>query len=148
MHHKLVTYIDAVAHDSSRRSRRKATPPSPSKEFYNEDSFCISSEDGIIADYARYVDASSGTPSFWRQYQLLVKRDVAMAARDPAMYYLQFLMNLVLGLFIGAVFFKIIDYEEKLFIIVSGAIVWLTFTVAYIQVFKVRAPPCLTAYHG
>lgn len=86
----------------------------------------------------RYVDSSSGKPSFWRQYMLLVKRDVAMAARDPAMYYLQFLMNLVLGLFIGAVFFKIIEYEEKLLIIVSGSIVWITFTVAYIQVFKVR----------
>lgn len=92
----------------------------------------------------RYVDSSSGKPSFWRQYQLLVKRDVAMAARDPAMYYLQFLMNLVLGLFIGAVFFKIIEYEEKLLIIVSGSIVWITFTVAYVQVFKVRT--CCASY--
>lgn len=87
----------------------------------------------------RYVDASSGQSSFWRQYLILVKRDVAIAARDPAMYYLQFLMNLVLGLFIGAVFFKIIEYENKLLIIVSGSIVWITFTVAYIQVFKVSA---------
>ena len=104
----------------------------------------------------RYVDSSSGKPSFWRQYILLVKRDVAMAARDPAMYYLQFLMNLVLGLFIGAVFFKIIEYEEKLLIIVSGSIVWITFTVAYIQVFKVctyvravpRTSPCVAACQG
>lgn len=87
----------------------------------------------------RYVDASSGQSSFWRQYLVLLKRDVAIAARDPAMYYLQFLMNLVLGLFIGAVFFKIIEYEEKLLIIVSGSLVWITFTVAYIQVFKVSA---------
>lgn len=91
----------------------------------------------------RYVDASSGQSSFWRQYLVLLKRDVAIAARDPAMYYLQFLMNLVLGLFIGAVFFKIIEYEEKKLIIVSGSIVWITFTVAYIQVFKVSALPSI-----
>jgi hypothetical protein len=58
-------------------------------------------------DYARYVDNSNGKTSFWRQYYILVSRNFILAARDPALYYLQFVLTLMFGFLIGAAFLRL-----------------------------------------
>ena len=84
------------------------------------------------------MDASTGRASFWRQYSILVMRDVAMAARDPALYYIQFALVLLFGFLVGAAFLRTKYNIDKSLANVSGGLLWLVFMMAYIQIFKVR----------
>eukprot|EP01041_Mallomonas_annulata_P005158 gene5158-10306_t len=87
--------------------------------------------------YACFVDDSHGASSFWRQYYTLVKRDFILAARDPALYYLQMFLCLSFGFLIGAAFFQM-KYEIGSKINnPSGALLWIVMMVSYIQIFKV-----------
>ena len=91
----------------------------------------------IIQEYDRFVDHGLGKASFLRQYYTLVMRDMTVALRDPALYYLQFILVLFFGFLVGAVFtntkFVIdINLSSK-----SGGILWVVYMMAYMQIFKV-----------
>ena len=77
-------------------------------------------------------------------------RDVAMAARDPALYYIQFALVLLFGFLVGAAFLRTKYNIDKSLANVSGGLLWLVFMMAYIQIFKVRYASCpesVTASH-
>jgi hypothetical protein len=97
----------------------------------------VGTVDDSNPDHVRYVDASTGRSSFWRQYSTLVMRDVAMAARDPALYYIQFALVLLFGFLVGAAFLRTKYNIDKSLANVSGGLLWLVFMMAYIQIFKV-----------
>ena len=91
----------------------------------------------IIQEYDRFVDHGLGKTSFLRQYYTLVMRDMTAALRDPALYYLQFILVLFFGFLVGAVFtntkFVIdINLSSK-----SGGLLWVVYMMAYMQIFKV-----------
>ena len=93
--------------------------------------------DVIIQEYDRFVDHGLGKTSFLRQYYTLVMRDITVALRDPALYYLQFILVLFFGFLVGAVFtntkFVIdINLSSK-----SGGLLWVVYMMAYMQIFKV-----------
>lgn len=98
----------------------------------------MGSEEGIETDHARYVDASQGTTDFWRQYTTLVLRDLSVFARDPALYYLQFVLIAIFGFFVGAAFFDIRHTISRSVSNASCGILWILFMVAYTQTFKVN----------
>jgi hypothetical protein len=119
------------------------------------------------SDYEKYVDNSRHKTSFWRQYSVLVHRDFMLALRDPALYYLQFLLCCLFGFLVGAAFLRYIYMYIYLFIYiyiliyiyiyvytylyiyrlkfkigagmmnVSASLVWIVLVVSYIQIFKV-----------
>ena len=77
-------------------------------------------------------------------------RDVAMATRDPALYYIQFALVLLFGFLVGAAFLRTKYNIDKSLANVSGGLLWLVFMMAYIQIFKVHhasRPPTATAAH-
>ena len=73
-----------------------------------------------------------------------------MAARDPALYYIQFALVLLFGFLVGAAFLRTKYNIDKSLANVSGGLLWLVFMMAYIQIFKVRYASCpesVTASH-
>ena len=91
----------------------------------------------IIQEYERFVDHGLGKSSFFRQYYTLVMRDITVAIRDPALYYLQFILVLFFGFLVGAVFMNtkyVIDNDLSSN---SGGLLWVVFMMAYMQIFKV-----------
>lgn len=64
-------------------------------------------------------------------------RDITVAIRDPALYYLQFILVLFFGFLVGAVFMNtkyVIDNDLSSN---SGGLLWVVFMMAYMQIFKV-----------
>ena len=95
------------------------------------------SDNGAISDHIRYVDSSAGGTSFWRQYSTLVTREVAVATRDPTLYYMQFSLVLVFGFLVGAAFVNTPYTVGRSLGNISAGLLWITFMMAYIQIFKV-----------
>mmetsp|Transcript_9118 Transcript_9118/g.9175 ORF Transcript_9118/g.9175 Transcript_9118/m.9175 type:complete len:1301 (+) Transcript_9118:45-3947(+) len=84
-----------------------------------------------------FSDNSAGETSFWRQYSTLIARDVTLAIRDPALYYLQFALVCLYGFLVGATFLKLKYEINQSMSNVTGGILWLTMMMCYVQVFKV-----------
>jgi hypothetical protein len=130
-------FLDAVEHDGPRPIRNKH------KLQLNEDEkpeIDIEFEGGIvIPDSARFVDTSHGPTTFLRQFTVLTMRDLAMAIRDPALYYMQFFLILTFGFLVGAAFYNTrYNVGDKVTNIPAG-IVWIIFMMSYVQIFKVRS---------
>ena len=90
-----------------------------------------------MSDHIRYVDSSSGRTSFWRQYSTLVTREITMARRDPALYYMQFSLVMLFGFLVGAAFLDTKYFVDRSLGNVSAGLLWIVFMMAYIQIFKV-----------
>ena len=88
-------------------------------------------------DFARYVDDSRGPTTFWRQFFVLILRDLTIAARNPFLYYLQFFLLIVIGIFVGSVFYATNSDVDVSIKNVPAGIVWIIFMMAYVQIFKV-----------
>ena len=91
----------------------------------------------IIQEYERFVDHGLGKTSFFRQYHTLVMRDITVAIRDPALYYLQFILVLFFGFLVGAVFMNTKYVIDNNLSSKSGGLLWVVFMMAYMQIFKV-----------
>lgn len=87
----------------------------------------INSDDGKVHDIS----------SFWRQYSTLILRDFVIAARDPSLYYLQFVLVLVFGFLIGAGFFQLgFEINSRITNVPSG-LLWIVMLMCYVLIFKV-----------
>ena len=91
----------------------------------------------IIQEYDRFVDHGLGKTSFSRQYYTLVMRDMTVALRDPALYYLQFILVLFFGFLVGAVFTNTKFVINNNLSSKSGGLLWVVYMMAYMQIFKV-----------
>ena len=91
----------------------------------------------IIQEYDRFVDHGLGKASFLRQYYTLVMRDMTVALRDPALYYLQFILVLFFGFLVGAVFTNTKFVIDNNLSNESGGILWVVYMMVYTQIFKV-----------
>ena len=131
-----MVFLDAVEHDGPRPIKNKYKTVDTEKP-----DFGVEFESGvIIPDSARFVDTSRGPTTFMRQYRILSMRDLAMALRDPALYYMQFFLILIFGFLVGAAFFMTkYNVGDKVTNVPAG-IVWIIFMMSYVQVFKVRSP--------
>ena len=125
--HRLMSYLDMVQRNGS-----SASILNPIKTF--------SVENGPIPDSAGhgFANDSHGETSSWRQYLTLVRRGYTLAKRDPALYYLQFLLLLMFGFLVGAVFLRLKYVIDSTIVNVPAAITWIVFMVPYLQVFKVK----------
>lgn len=151
MFQKLASFLDLVEHTGPTISRPKTIKDMGSVNNVNleteintplgsevHDNDHLGSEEGIETDHARYVDKSQGSTDFWRQYTTLVLRDLSVFARDPALYYLQFVLIAIFGFFVGAAFFDIRHTITKSVTNSFSGILWILFMVAYTQTFKVN----------
>ena len=127
-----MVFLDTAASDGSR-----GVPYLYDDDESVADGHFSASESGIVRDYARFVDMGRGRAPFWRQYLVLLKRDFHMAVRDPALYFLQCMLVLLFGFLVGAVFLRIKFRVDKSLQNVSGALLWMVFINAYMQIFKV-----------
>ena len=91
----------------------------------------------VIQEYDRFVDHGLGKTSFFRQYYTLVMRDITVALRDPALYYLQFILVLFFGFLVGAVFTNTKFVVDSNLYSKSGGLLWIVYMMAYIQICKV-----------
>jgi hypothetical protein len=89
------------------------------------------------ADHERFLENKDGKTSFLRQYYTLVMRDITVAIRDPALYYLQFILVLFFGFLVGAVFMNTKYVIDNNLSSKSGGLLWVVFMMAYMQIFKV-----------
>ena len=64
-------------------------------------------------------------------------RDITVAIRDPALYYLQFILVLFFGFLVGAVFMNTKYAIDNDLSSNSGGLLWVVFMMAYMQIFKV-----------
>ena len=85
-----------------------------------------------------FIDGNYGQTSFWRQYFMLVRRGYTVAIRDPALYLLQFLLLLIFGFMVGAVFLRMKYTIDSTLVNVPASITWIVFVMAYLQIFKVK----------
>jgi hypothetical protein len=130
-------FLDAVEHDGPRPVRNKHKLQLEEDEKPEID---IEFEGGvIIPDSARFVDFSHGDTTFLRQFTVLTMRDLAMAVRDPALYYMQFFLILIFGFLVGAAFFSTKYIVGDKVTNIPAGIVWIIFMMSYVQVFKVRS---------
>ena len=97
----------------------------------------LEAEDHIVTDHARYVDASKGKSSVIRQYWVLLKREIDIAVRNPTLYILQFVMVLLAGFFVGAVFLQTKLNVDRSIANSSSGLLWIVYIMAYTQLFKV-----------
>ena len=89
------------------------------------------------ADHERFLENKNGKTSFSRQYYTLVMRDMTVALRDPALYYLQFILVLFFGFLVGAVFTNTKFVIDNNLSSKSGGLLWVVYMMAYMQIFKV-----------
>lgn len=94
-----------------------------------------------IEDLSKVTAVSSASvssmSSFWRQYSTLIMRDFVIAARDPSLYYLQFVLVLVFGFLIGAGFFQLgFEIDSRITNVPSG-LLWIVMLNCYVLIFKV-----------
>ena len=89
------------------------------------------------ADHERFLENKNGKTSFLRQYYTLVMRDMTVALRDPALYYLQFILVLFFGFLVGAVFTNTKFVINNNLSNESGGLLWIIFMMVYTQIFKV-----------
>lgn len=86
------------------------------------------------------MDSDSGNlkkPSFLTQYLALLKRELLVASRDPTLYYLQFVLAVMYGVMIGAVFYQL-DYKiDASMYFIPGGILWICLVTIYAHIFKV-----------
>ena len=138
MNQNLMTFLAAVEKEGNRRIKKDVASPSPIDEGQYGDNLLVASENGIIIDYARYVSADGEKTTFWRKYSTLVMRDLALALRDPSLYYMQFTLVLISGLLVGSAYYKAIHREGRTLFNVSAGLLWVLFLMAYIPIFKVK----------
>jgi len=75
--------------------------------------------------------------SNWRRFTTLLSREIILAARDPSLYYFQFVLILVFGFLVGSVFLDLKYEINNRTQDVSAAVLWLVLMMIYIQIFKV-----------
>lgn len=75
--------------------------------------------------------------TFWRQYTTLLRRDFILASRDPALYYLQFLLVCMFGFLVGAAFFQLKYRVDDTMSYVPGGVLWIVMMCSYIHTFAV-----------
>jgi ABC-2 type transporter len=130
-------FLDAVERDGSHTV----------KKYLKQYEMCKDPENSMLEksmvesnhDYARYVDDSRGPTTFWRRFIVLVMREFTIAARNPSLYYLQFSLLIVIGIFVGAVFYSTKSNVDVSVKNVPAGIVWIIFMMSYVQIFKVRS---------
>lgn len=132
MSEKLMAFLDTAACEGSR-----GVPYLYDNEESAVDGHFSATESGIVGDHIRFVDTGRGPAPFWRQYLVLLKRDYDMAARDPALYFLQVMLVLLFGFLVGAVFLRMKFRVDKSTQNIAGALLWMVFINAYMQIFKV-----------
>jgi hypothetical protein len=131
-------FLDAVERDGSHTVKKYL------KQYeLNKDTDISMLEKSMIdfnPDYARYVDDSRGPTSFSRRFLVLVMRELTIAARNPSLYYLHLFLLIIIGIFVGAVFYGTKSNVDVSVKNVPAGIVWIIFMMSYVQVFKVRSP--------
>lgn len=132
MSEKLAIFLDTAACEGSRD-----VPYLYENEESTVNGTLAANESGVVGDYVRFVDTGRGRASFWRQYIVLLKRDFDMAVRDPALYFLQFMLVLLFGFLVGAVFLRMKFRVDNTTQNASAALLWMVFINAYMQIFKV-----------
>ena len=86
----------------------------------------------------RFMDETFSGTTFWRQYSVLVKRDIAIARSDPSLYFVQVVLSIVLSLLIGAVFSgRKTLHVNILMSAVPSSLLWIIILMAYLQLSKV-----------
>ena len=121
--HKYVAKnMAAIAPNETPEFTTMTTAPSGSERIL---SFTDSSRSGVQKS------------TFWRQYFTLVLRDVTLAARDPSLYYLQFVLVAGFGFLIGAAFLKLKYESDDKMSNITSSLLWIVMCMTYIQVFKV-----------
>jgi hypothetical protein len=130
-------FLEAIENSGQHGVRKLSRRGSTTEDKRTGDCRYVLSESGTMSDYVRYVDASSGRTSFWRQYSILVTREITMARRDPALYYMQFSMVMLFGFLVGAAFLDTKYSIDRSMGNVSAGLLWIVFMMAYIQIFKV-----------
>jgi hypothetical protein len=124
-------FLDAVERDGSHTV----------KKYLKQYEMCKDPENSMLEksmiesnhDYARYVDDSRGPTTFWRRFTVLVMRELTIAARNPSLYYLQFSLLIVIGIFVGAVFYSTKSNVDVSVKNVPAGIVWIIFMMSYVQ---------------
>lgn len=70
---------------------------------------------------------------YLRQYLTLIARDFTLAARDPSLYYLQFILVSFFGFLVGAAFFRLHARIDSSMINIGGGLLWI---VMMMSIFK------------
>jgi hypothetical protein len=133
--HKLNNFLDAV-------ERRGSMDDSRGSEFFMPEGGTKHAPDspasGVDTQPERFMDDTFSGTTFWRQYSVLVKRDISTARRDPSLYLVQVLLSIILSLCIGAVFSGRKTLRiNNLISAVPSSLLWIILLMAYLQVSKV-----------
>ncbi|CAM9299488.1 unnamed protein product, partial [Hapterophycus canaliculatus] len=83
------------------------------------------------------VDRTYERPGFYRQLTTLLWRDSVVAVRDPTLYYLQFVLHVIYGFFIGITFWNIPSTLDDRQTQLAASCMWLIMLQSYVHVFKV-----------
>ncbi|CAN0102424.1 unnamed protein product [Pylaiella littoralis] len=76
-------------------------------------------------------------PGFSRQLSTLLWRDSVVALRDPTLYYLQFVLHVIYGFFVGITFWDVPSNLDDRQTELVGACIWIIMLQSYVHVFKV-----------
>eukprot|EP00752_Nemacystus_decipiens_P016241 g14521.t1 len=76
-------------------------------------------------------------PGFSRQLSTLLRRDAVVAVRDPTLYYLQFVLHVLYGFFVGITFWDIPTNVDDRQTQLAAACMWIIMLQSYVHVFKV-----------
>lgn len=134
--HKLNNFLDAV-------ERRGSMDDSRGSEFFMPAGGATkhapdSPASGIDTQPERFMDDTFSGTTFWRQYSVLVERDISTARRDPSLYLAQVLLSITLSLCIGAVFYGRKELHiNNMMSAVPSSLLWIVLLMAYIQISKV-----------
>ncbi len=119
------------------------------QDFDFEKAFKSSDENKVVikrlADHGTYCDANKtvvtsgkNDVSFWVQFYVLLKREYTLAARDPTLYYLQFVMIYFFAFLIGVVFWDLpYRVDGQSFSIVIAGSIWFAMMNGTVHIFKV-----------
>ena len=133
---KLMATLDSIERGATRVAKKEPEEVVDPEAAQTEEEL-LEAEDHIVTDHARYVDASKGKSSVIRQYWVLLKRELDIAVRNPTLYILQFVMVLLGGFFVGAVFLQTKLNVDRSIANSSSGLLWIVYIMAYTQIFKV-----------
>ncbi|CAM9511546.1 unnamed protein product, partial [Ectocarpus sp. 12 AP-2014] len=83
------------------------------------------------------VDPTFERPGFLRQLSTLLWRDSVVAVRDPTLYYLQFVLHVLYGFFVGTTFWNVPTTLDDRQTQLAASCMWIIMLQSYVHVFKV-----------